>query len=125
MCIAVVAAQVFNVRVVVFLEAIVSHETTVIAVNVSVSSCTIDMVMQSLGWTATCTCSCNILRGKSRFLWSETTAFSLLGWEVSGSITSHVEVYVCVSASAVCVVDPGGSRFSQNAAHVAKFSILL
>ena len=96
-----------------------------ITVNIGVSSCAIDMVVQSLGWTASCASFLNIYGSKSSFLWGENAAFSLRGWEACDSVTTMIEVYVCVSASAVCVVDPGGSRFSQNAAHVAKFSILL
>ena len=96
-----------------------------IAVNVGISTCTIDMVVQSLGWTAAWASFLNMLRSKSSSLWGENPTLGLLGWEVTASVAAHVEVYVCVSASAVCVVDPGGSRFSQNAAHVAKFSILL
>ena len=62
MRIAMVTSQVLNVRVIVFLEAVVSHEASMIGVDVSVSSCAIDMVMQSLWWTSAFASSCDMLR---------------------------------------------------------------
>ena len=71
MCLSVVSAQVFNVRVMIVLETVVSHEATVVAVNVSISASTIGMVVQSLSGTTTCASSLHMLWCKTCSLWTE------------------------------------------------------
>ena len=71
MCVRVVTAQVLYVRVIILLEAVVSHEATVVVVNVSISSGAIDMVVQSLCRTATCSSSLHILWSETISLWTE------------------------------------------------------
>ena len=117
MCIGFVSAQVTNVSIVVLLKAIVGHKAPVIAMDVRISSCAIEMVMKSLGWTSTYTTSRNILRSKSSFSWGENASFALLAWRVTNSIAAHVEADVRISTTSVCVIDACLSSFAKNAAH--------
>ena len=71
MCIASVAAQVANESVVVLLPAIIGHESTVVAVDVGISSGTIGMVVQLFDGTAVHASFCHILRRKPGFIRSK------------------------------------------------------
>ena len=88
-----------------------------VVVDIGVSASAIDMIMQSLGGASTHGIFRELLRGETSLLWRKGTSMSLLGGEVTCSVSSHVETDVCVSACAVGVVDSGGSCLRDYAAH--------
>ena len=96
-----VASQVLNVRVVVLLEAIIGHESTVVGCDVSVSSSAIVMIVQPFGWTAACTSSCNCLWSVALFFAWECTCPCSRGSEVTRCVSALVVGDVCVSTTSV------------------------
>ena len=117
MGICLITSQVINIVVVILLEPIVRHESTMIAINISVSTWTIHMIMESFCGASSHGIFGYLLGSKTSLLWREATWALLLRSEVTSSVPSHVKADVCVPACAICVVYSGLPCLRNYAAH--------
>ena len=102
-----VSTQRCHVCISIVLVGVIVGEATLVAVNVRVTACSIDVIVNCFAWAALAATSRNVLRAHCFLDWAKCATTHRTRWVVHDREAAACHAHVRISTSAVGVVDFG------------------